>query len=117
LAARALRTSSCLLLLPSASRLSPCLPLNRVLAADGLAQVKFPAGFGELVLLLNQQPFALAPLHAHERERAAKLLAFQLKLQLPAFELSGRVRVAEKFVRAAVPAHVLARAVLAFGYP
>src|ERR1043166_5094012 len=119
-AARPLRIASAFAaafcLLPSAFCLLSRLPLNPVPAADGLAQLKLPVGLCELVLLLDEQPLALAPLHADERERAAKLLAFEFELQLPAFELSERVRAADELVRAAVPAHVLARAVLAFGY-
>src|ERR1022692_2459657 len=78
-----------------------------------------PAGGGELVAFLDEEPFvALAfgsALHVDDGEIAIQLLTVQAELEIAAGELGGGVSVAQQVEGAAVPEHHAAPAVVAGG--
>ena len=77
--------------------------------------LRIPAGRGEFIPLLNEQPLVAftAVLHVYHGELALEFLAVQADLQIAARELLFDRRIAEQFPRAAIPEHHAARAVIA----
>ena len=75
-----------------------------------------PAGLRGGVLLLEQQPLvAFAALGSDDGELAGELFAGEAKLEIAARKLFFGGRVAQQLIRAAIPQHHAAGAVVAFG--
>src|SRR5262245_30944322 len=83
--------------------------------APARSQFESPAGLRELVVALDEQPLAVATLHADQIEGATQFIAAQFKTELSFLQLPQRVFAVLQLVIARVPDQLLARAVLAFG--